>query len=65
MKVKHILVIFLLGVAGINIGAFMKIQHWPGAAVILTISFGLEVLSGMLAILKILTSKKIKDFLNS
>ncbi len=65
MKVKHILVIFLLGVVGVIIGAFFKIQHWPGAATILMISVGLEVLSGILAIWKLLTTKKFKDFLNS
>ncbi|MCD4694950.1 MAG: hypothetical protein K8S16_01820 [Bacteroidales bacterium] len=65
MKVKHILAIFLLGVIGATIGVFFKIQHWPGAGFILVVSLSLEVLSGILAIWKLLTIKKFKDFLNS
>ena len=64
MKVKHILAILIIGPIGVSIGAFFKIQHWPGAAKILLISLIIELIGGILAVWKLLTIKDFKDFLN-
>jgi hypothetical protein len=64
MKVKHILVLLILGSTGAVLGALFKIQHWPGASVILMVSILLEVLGGILAVWKLLTIKDFTDFLN-
>ena len=65
MKVKHILVILIIGSLGVATGALFKIQHWPGAGIILILSLCIQLLAGVLTIWKILTVKKYKDFLNS
>ena len=64
MKVKHVLIVFILGMILTTIGAFFKIQHWPGAAKILLVSLLLEVIGGLLFIWKLATIKDFKDFLN-
>ena len=63
MKVKHILVLIIAGAAGVLAGALFKIQHWPGASVILLISLLLEIAGAILAIWKLLTFKGKNDFL--
>ena len=65
MKVKHILAIFILGVIVLDLGALFKIIHWPGAGEMIIVSIVLEILAGILAIWKILTSNRFKEFLNS
>ena len=65
MKVKHILVILILGIILLDLGALFKIMHWPGAGEMITVSFVLEIMVGILAIWKVLTSDKFKEFLNS
>ncbi len=65
MKIKHILLIFLLGVILITAGAFFKVLHWPGANVMLGLAAVLQVLAGILAIWKVLTLKRFKEFINS
>jgi len=64
MKVKHIIVIFLLGVIFVILGSLFKINHWPGAAKILLVGMILEILGLILVIWKVLTTEKFKDFLN-
>jgi len=65
MKVKHILVILILGLILMDLGALFKIMHWPGAGEMITASFAIELIFGILAIWKILTLDKFKEFLNS
>jgi hypothetical protein len=64
MKVKHIILVFLLGVIFVILGSLFKINHWPGAAKILLVGMILEILGLILAIWKVLTVEKFKDFLN-
>jgi len=65
MKVKHIIIIFLIGIVFMTFGALFKIMHWPGGSMIITISSTLKVIAGLLAIWKVLTMDKFKEFLNS
>lgn len=64
MKIKHALVIFILGFLINLIGALFKIMHWPFANILLVVATFLEVAGGILFLVKILTHPKIKDFLN-
>ncbi len=64
MKFKHILVLFILGSIGVTIGALFKIQHWPGASIILAASVCIEILGAIMAVWKLLTVKDFSDFLN-
>jgi len=64
MKFKHILAALILGSLGVTIGAIFKIQHWPGASIILIVSVLIEFLAAILAVWKLLTTKDFTDFLN-
>jgi hypothetical protein len=65
MKVKHIIVIFLIGIVFMTVGELFKIMHWQGGSMIITISSTLKFIAGLLAIWKVLTMDKLKEFLNS
>lgn len=65
MKVKYILAILILSWIVIGLGALFKLTHKPGADMFLTIGFGMEILAAVLAIIKLFTSKRFRDFLNS
>lgn len=65
IKVKHIIVLYLLGVFAIIIGSLFKIQHWPYGGLILTVGSFIEGIAILIGILKLLTTEKFKDFLNS
>ena len=65
MKAKHILIIGVLGMIGVILGAFFKIQHWPGGSGIIGISFLIELLAGLLITWKLIKYKGGDDFLNS
>jgi uncharacterized membrane protein len=64
MKYKHILIVFIIGMIATTIGAFIKIIHWPMSNLILTIGMLLEVISGILLIIKLVNNKSTTDFLN-
>lgn len=64
MKYKHILIVFIIGMITTTIGAFIKIMHWPMSNAILTIGMLLEVISGILLIIKLVNNKNTTDFLN-
>ena len=64
MKVKHIIILIVLGAIMVLTGAFFKIQHWPGAAKFLLTGFVFEIVGLALIIWKILTTDKFRDFLN-
>ena len=64
MKIKHLLVVIIIGFLWTIIGTLFKVQHWPYASLILTIGTLIKVTFGILLIVKILTTDKFKDFLN-
>lgn len=64
MKYKHIIAIFLLGVLVHQFGIWRKIMHYAGADIAITIGVSILCLALLLAIIKILFSKKKDDFLN-
>lgn len=64
MKTKHALIVFILGFIISLIGALFKIMHWPLANILLVLATFLEVVVGVLFLIKLLTHPKAKDFLN-
>lgn len=65
MKVKHIIALFLVAFALSVLGAAFKILHLMGASELLFASSIVNAIATILAIWKVLTSEKFKDFLNS
>ena len=57
MKYWTILIVFLLGSALTIVGALFKIQHWPGADIMMTISMGLQLLAVVLLIVKLIKDR--------
>ena len=64
MKVKHIIVVIILGGIFVILGSFFKINHWPGAAKLLSGGMILKILGLILVMWKVFTTEKFKDFLN-
>lgn len=64
MKIKHILVLFILGFILTVIGALFKVMHWPNASMLLIFGALTKVFSGILLIIKLIQTDKFKDFLN-
>lgn len=56
---------FLIGIVLITLGSLFKIIHLPGSNVILVIAIFFEAGAGILAIWKVLTANRFKEFLNS
>ncbi|HLA57035.1 MAG TPA: hypothetical protein VK623_13100 [Flavobacterium sp.] len=54
MKNRAILVLFLIGMVVTIAGALFKIQHWPGASLLLIIGMTFEAFAGILLIVKLL-----------
>ncbi|PSG91617.1 gliding motility protein GldL [Aurantibacter aestuarii] len=65
MKVKHILAVLISGFALSIISAVFKILHLQFAQEALILATLLIVIGFILLIIKLFTSKKFKDFLNS
>jgi len=65
MKVKHIIVVFILGVIFVILGSLFEINHWAGAAKLLLAGMILEILGLIMVIWKVFFTEKFKDFLNS
>lgn len=65
MKVKHIIVVFILGVIFVILGSLFKINHWAGAAKLLFAGMILEILGLVMVVWKLFSTEKFKDFLNS
>jgi len=65
MKAKYVLIIGVLGMTGVILGAFFKIQHYPGGSGILGVSVILELIAGLMIIWKLISYKGQGDFLNS
>lgn len=64
MKVKHALIILVVGFAVSTFGALLKIMHWPGANVLLTVATVLQAVGWLTLLVKLVTYPKIKDFLD-
>ncbi len=64
MKIKHILVVILIGFLLTVIGTLFKIQHWPYGYQIFVIGSLIKMIFIILLIWKIVRSGKFKDFLN-
>jgi hypothetical protein len=60
MKKQYIvpLVLFLLGMVVTIIGALFKLQHWPGASIMLTIGMLTEAIAIIILILILLKNTK-------
>jgi len=64
MKVKHILVLFLIAYIIMTIGALLKIMHWAYGDELITFSTILKVIAALTAIWKVFTIQSFRDFLN-
>lgn len=68
MKIKHALIIFLIGFLISIVGTLFKITHWSfgpfSGNIILIIGSIFETLGVLIFLYKLLTSSKFKDFLN-
>jgi len=64
MKYKHIISIAVVGILINLFGAWAKLTHQAYADATLLISFCIIILSGLLLIIKMLTTKSKDSFLN-
>lgn len=64
MKVKHLIAMYLFAFILMVFGALFKIMHYAYGAEILTISTGIKTFVALVAIYKVLTTDKFKEFLN-
>ena len=69
MKTKYTLIIFAIGLILTILGALFKITHLEIGLIngnnLLTIGMFVEIIAIILFLYKLLTHKKLKDFLNS
>lgn len=64
MKIKHAVISIAAGFAFDFVGAFWKIMHWPGANILLMIALLLKVSGLVELIIKLVSNKRIRDFMN-
>lgn len=64
MKVKHLIAIYLFAFILMILGALFKIMHYPYGPELLTVSTAIKTVVALLAIFKVLTTEKFKEFLN-
>lgn len=64
MKYKVLIALFLLGAVLVITGALFKLMHWPYGSFILTFALGIQGLSILLLIIKLLRNKDTKNILN-
>jgi uncharacterized membrane protein YdcZ (DUF606 family) len=64
MKVKHAIILLVLGFCLDFSGGVMKILHWQGADLVLIAALISKVVGTLILLSKILTYEKLKDFLN-
>ncbi len=64
MKVKHAIILLILGFCLDFIGAVVKILHWQGADLMLIVALVIKVTGALVLLVKILTYERLKDFLN-
>lgn len=63
-KIKHVIIIFIIGWIITLFGGLFKIQSWDGGSLLIMVGVGIKVLSGLLGIIKLLTIKEVRSFLN-
>lgn len=64
MKLKYIIVVYIIGMLLITAGALFKIQHWMFASEFLTAGTVIQLIAFILFIIKLLTDKNFKNILN-
>lgn len=64
MKIKHIIILFLLAYVFEVLGVHFKIMQLQGAPTLFTISTVLKVISALLGVWKLATIKDFSNFLN-
>ncbi|WP_028890331.1 hypothetical protein [Tenacibaculum ovolyticum] len=64
MKSKQIITVFIVGIIFIILAITFKVLHWMLAPELLAIGTLLLIISFILLIIKLFTSKKFKDILN-
>ena len=65
MKVKHAIVILILGFLLDLVGATFKIEHWPFADVLILSGLALQAAGLILLLWRLMTSTRLKGFMNS
>ena len=65
MKIKHAVIILVLGVFAGIAGALFKIEHWAGADALLLSAMALETSGLVLLAVKVLARPGANQFLNS
>lgn len=65
MKVKHIIIIFLIGYILEILGGYFKIMQLMGAPEVFTVAVSLKLVAVVLGIWKLATVKSFNDFLNA
>ena len=65
MKVKHIIILFLLGYILEVLGGYFKIMQLMGAPEVFTVAISLKVVAAILGVWKMFTIKNSNDILNA
>lgn len=65
MKVKHIIILFLLGYILELLGGYFKIMQLMGAQEVFTVAISLKVVAAVLGVWKMFTIKNSNDILNA
>ena len=68
MKNKYLLVYFIIGIIIVILGSLMKITHWQFGFVngnfLLSTGMFVQVIAGILFIVKLLSNDQVNEFLN-
>ena len=65
MKIKHIVILYLISEILLISGATFKVLHLSGAPELIIASSSVKTIVALLAIWKVMTVEKFKEFLNS
>ena len=65
LKNKYIIIIFLVGFIVTRLGALYKLNSHPIGGMLLTIGLLLQIIACILGVIKLLTIKEVRNFLNS
>lgn len=65
MKIKHGIILLAIGIILLLFGSLFKVQHWPGASLLLTTGICLKVAGVLIIVIKMLKNPSCKSFLNS
>ena len=64
MTARQSISLFLLGAALMILGAMFKVQHWPGADMMLATASLLQIIGVLVVAIKVLRYPGFKDFLD-